>query len=102
MKGYPKFLNTKADYEYVRTHFPREKWEQDFKNLISTQYYWKDVKQLDSADGQTDDTHRVLTMDDENDGKVYIQQELTYNEKCKMARVGYTEEEVKAIVGDNQ
>ena len=31
MRGYPKHLNTRADYEYVRTHFPKEMWKEDFE-----------------------------------------------------------------------
>ena len=36
MKGYPKNLNTKFDYLYVKENFKRELWEKDFQNLLDT------------------------------------------------------------------
>ena len=37
MRGYPKYLSTKADYEYVREHFSKEQWQADFQvyDLVS-------------------------------------------------------------------
>ena len=40
MIGYPKHLNTKADYEYVRSNFPKEIWENDFRALLETTHDW--------------------------------------------------------------
>ena len=40
MVGYPKYLNTKADYEFVRANFPKEKWEGAFQSLLDTRCNW--------------------------------------------------------------
>lgn len=102
MRGYPKFLNTKEDYEYVRKNFPKEQWEQDFKALLDTQREWFFVKELAEGEiGLSDDTHKIEVEHSEmsNDSKSHsYQYELRYNPQCLMARIGYTEEEVKAIL----
>ena len=36
MRGYPKNLNTKKDYEYVRANFPAEEWKPDWQKLLDT------------------------------------------------------------------
>lgn len=93
MRNYPKHLNTKADYEYVRTHFPKNKWEKDFKALLETDE-WFNLGEI-TGDGTTDDTHKVVT--DEQAGKKY-QYELKDNPDAKIYRLGYTKDEVNAIL----
>lgn len=102
MRGYPKFLNTKEDYEYVRANFPREEWEKDFKALLDMQQEWFFVKELGEGEiGVSDDTHKIEVSPSTSnpDGKAHsYQYELRYNPQCLMARLGYTEAEVKAIL----
>lgn len=96
MRGYPKFLNSKTDYDYVRENFPREQWLPDFQALLTSAYDWFFEKMLDSeADGVTDDTHKVV-VDEEQ--KTYAQYVFQLNPMCKMLRLGFTEDEVRAIV----
>lgn len=98
MKGYPKNLNTKEDYEFVRNNFPKEEWAQDFQNLLDTQYDWYFEKELGvDEEGLTDDTHKVV--ESEQDGVVTrAQYEWKYNPFCKLARIGYTKQEVQDIL----
>lgn len=100
MKGYPKHLNTKEDYEYVRHNFPKEVWEDDFKNLLDTQYDWFFEKELaENEEGLTDTTHKVV--ENEQDDKVTRSQyKWDYNPFCKLARIGYTEQEVQDILNE--
>lgn len=94
MQGYPKHLNCKEDYEYVRANFPREKWEKSFQSLLNTQYAWFNTGAVE-GDGVTDDTHKVVK--DEETGKQY-QFEYRLNPDCTMNRIGYTEEEIRQIL----
>ena len=94
MVGFPKFLNTKNDYEYIRKNFPDEEWKPVYQNLLDTMYAWLNVGVI-LDDGITDDSHKVVI--DEQNNKRY-QYEKRINENCKLLRIGYTEEEVKAII----
>ena len=65
MVGFPKYLNSKDDYLYVRDNFPREQWLPELQKLLDTMYGWFYVSTLvDGNAGVTDDTHKVETMDD--------------------------------------
>ena len=100
MKGYPKHLNTKEDYEYVRQNFSKEVWEEDFKNLLDTQYDWFFEKELaEGEEGIIDTTHKVV--ENEQDGKeTRSQYKWDYNPFCKLTRIGYTEQEVQDILNE--
>lgn len=109
MKGYPKNLNTKADYEYVKANFAPEEYLPDFQSLLDTMYDWFFVKELTSEEeGITDDTHKVIVSKEERPATVegeeqtiittYAQYEYRINPTCKLHALGYTEEEVRAVV----
>lgn len=102
MLGYPKTLKTKADYEYVRNNFPKEQWRAAFQNLLDTQNEWFFVKELAQGEaGQSDDTHKIVispSFENEDGAAHNYQYELRYNPNCMLARVGYTVEEVEAIL----
>lgn len=98
MIGYPKHLNTKFDYEFVRDNFPKENWESDFQALLDSQYEWFFVKYLEDDDeGITDDTHKVVEEagPKESETKKRSQYEYRHNPDCLLCRLGFTEEEVK-------
>lgn len=93
MRGYPKTLNTKFDYLYVRDNFPKEFWEKDFKALLDTQYEWFNKGELKEGEvGIEDLSHKVIT--DENTGRK-SQYSLELNPNCKLLSLGFTESEVK-------
>lgn len=94
MVGFPTALNTKADYEYVRENFPVEKWKPVYQDLLNTMYEWYNTGAILKS-GVTDDTHRVV-IDEQKNTK--YQYEKRINENCKLLKIGYTEEEVKAII----
>ena len=103
MIGYPSVLNSKEDFEYVRNNFPVEEWINDFKNLLETTHDWFFVNELASKEnGIEDETHKVLE-EQENGGSPsspvkYSQYEYRLNPTCKLLSIGYTIEEVKAIL----
>lgn len=104
MVGYPKHLNSKADYEYVRTHFDRTYWEKDFQDLLDSVNHWVPTKELTRRQvGITDDTHKVIEIpaSQSEDGKLHKTQfELVENPTCKLYRIGYTKEEVQNILNN--
>lgn len=98
MDGYPKNLNTKQDYEYVRNHFSKEQWEGDFRDLLTSSKDWFNVGKI-TGNGVTDDTHKVVV--DEGIGgapSATYQYELRENPDAKIFRIGYTVEEVEKIL----
>lgn len=96
MKGYPKTLASREDYEYVAANFPPELWRPDWQNLLDTMCDWFFVRELtDLSEGVTDDTHKVEVNEDETGAKTYTQYEWRVNPTCKLFRIGFTEQEVR-------
>jgi glycogen synthase len=94
MKGYPKHLNTKQDYEYVRNHFPKRKWRKDFEALLEGEKAFQVTKTLaDGEKGVEDETHKVIESDDE-----IVQMELKTDENSKMKRIGFSHGEIEKIL----
>ena len=50
MKGFPKHLNTKADYEYIRRAFPESQWKPCWQALLDSAYDWFTVFELESKE----------------------------------------------------
>jgi len=100
MVGFPKHLNTKEDYEYVRTHFPKSEWEEHFQALLDDMNDWFFDSYLEDGDtGITDSTHKVLEEErEDSEDKKRAQYVYRYNPTCTLAQIGYTEAEVKAIL----
>ena len=38
LSNYPRELNTREDYEFVRNNFPRKYWEEDYKRLLDDSF----------------------------------------------------------------
>ncbi len=101
MRGYPKTLNTKEDYAYVKENFPEGQWKPDYQKLLDSMNDWVPVGKLDSEEGGTvDDTHKVTEENNVGEGgeKTYVQWELQKIPTCKLYRLGFTEEEVRAAI----
>ncbi len=101
MKGFPKHLNSKFDYYYIKENFPEAKWRPKWQALLDERFRWMDDHELeDPAEGITDDTHRVTsytTIDQETQEEktVYIQQEYKANPGSDFWRLAFTVEEVE-------
>ncbi len=100
MVGFPKHLNTREDYEYIRTHFPKTEWVGHFQALLDSMNDWFFERYLnDGETGITDSTHKVIeesAMGDETAKRA--QYVYRYNPTCPLATIGYTEAEVRAII----
>lgn len=99
MVGYPKYLNSKADYLYVKDNFDKAYWEKDFQALLDTQEDWFFDKDLDSKeDGIEDDTHKIVenTIGTGDDAvTTYAQYVYQTNPHCKLLKLGFTANEIK-------
>ena len=105
MKGYPKHLNTREDYEYVHANFPSEKWLPSFKALLEGLTNWFFEKNLKTRDeGIEDETHKIVentTTDAEGiETTTYAQYVLKTDTNAKIFRMGYTVAEVEAIIAE--
>ncbi len=98
MVGYPKFLNTKEDYEFVRANFPKEQWQPDFEALLNERYEWFNLGEIE-GEGVADDTHKVVEDKRDDETVIRYQYEYKENENARIYRLGYTVDEVKAILG---
>lgn len=100
MQGYPKTLNTKEDYLFVKDNFSKSEWQQDFQNLLDTRYDWFYESELkEGEEGIEDDTHKVITNSQEGEEVTRAQYVLKENPTCKMLQLGFTEKEINEILG---
>lgn len=100
MRGYPKNLNTKKDYEYVRANFPAEEWKPDWQKLLDTMKDWFFEGNLESKDdGVVDETHKIVESG-QGEEKTYAQYVLEVNPTCKLLQLGFTEAEVMAALSE--
>ena len=96
MVGYPKNLNSKFDYLFVKDMFPREMWEKDFKNLLETTHDWFFVSILKSKeDGIEDTTHKIV---EDTINNTISQYEYRENPECKLNQLGFSREEIENIL----
>jgi hypothetical protein len=107
MKGNPKHLNSKFDYEYVKEHCDVTYWLPRWKGLLEGRYVWIPTGELESAEvGITDDTHRVesFTNQDEfgEEKTTYTQLEKVEDQYSTFKRLGFTEEEVRQAIAEGE
>lgn len=106
MKGFPKHLNSKADYYYIKDNFPEKKWRPYWQALLDERFRWMDDHVISGSDeGITDETHRVssYTTTDTTTGEevtVYVQQEYKKNPGSDFWRMGFTVEEVEKAMNE--
>ena len=98
MNGFPKHLNSKADYEYIKANFPAEQWKPCWQELLGNKYQWFSTGNIDNGKGVTDATHKVVTSKDIDGNDVYTQYEYKENPLCDMNRLGFTDDEIKAAL----
>ena len=99
MRGYPKTLQTREDYEYVLANFTKDQYLQDFKDLLISRFDY--IYQHNMADDEVvsdDIPHKILSQTDEKGN--YVRQ-LYYRVEVPTAKIfqlGYTVEEVEKII----
>lgn len=98
MKGFPKHLNSQADYKYVRENFDESQWKPCWQALLDNKYQWFSTGTVEKDSGTTDATHKVVTSKDIDGNDVYTQYEYRENPLCDMNRLGFTEDEIKVAI----
>ena len=107
MKGFPKHLNSKFDYYYIKDNFPASKWKPYWQLLLDDRFRWMDDHELeDPSEGIIDETHRIEERTSTNpetgeEVTIYIQQEYKKNPGSDFWRLGFTEEEVREALEEN-
>ena len=96
MKGSPKYLNTRFDYEYVKDNF--DNWREYWQELYDSRMIWANVDLVGA--GIEDDTHRLVPSIDMGGMEMIIQQELQVDPNAKLFRIGFTEGEVAAAIAE--
>jgi hypothetical protein len=100
MRGFPKYLNTKADYDYVKTHFPPEKRERNFFGmLIEDSKKFFEVRILAEGEKITPTATQKVVEEVEagTNRKIQILLELQPDPNCKMARLGIKESDIVGV-----
>jgi hypothetical protein len=98
MRGIPKHLNTKFDYEYIKNQ-NLSGWQTQYQALLDTRQNWFKTADLSPEEtGATDATHRVRTETDLEGVIIKYQQELQEDPNCKLFRLGFTQAEVESAL----
>lgn len=97
MKGMPKHLNSKYDYEYVRDNFSEEEWLPIWKSLYNERMNWFIVEKLDSENGINDKTHKVVAVENEGETEFY-QYEYRLDNSSDFCKLGFTENEILKVI----
>ncbi len=96
MKGYPHWLNTRYDYEYVAENFEPNLWKPDWQALLDDMMQWQFVRNLDyRSEGIEDETHRIETWENDDGTPRYEQWEYKLDDHARIFQLGFTEEEVR-------
>lgn len=102
MKGFPKHLNSRADYDYVRKNFPADEWKPVWQALLDNRMTWAVVGKLDNeAAGVTDATHKVVKVKAE-EGRLeeYYQYEYRLDKSSDFVKHGFTVEEIEKALSE--
>ena len=99
MRGFPKALNTKVDYDYVRQNFPKEFWVPQWQALLDTRKDWFFERYLDEGEAVTPDaTIKVIEPQENSSEKRRSLYVLKDNPTSKLSKLGFTVEEVQAAI----
>ena len=101
MVGFPKHLNTKEDYIYVKENFPESQWRPCWESLIPDSkraFFVGNLK--DRASGVEDDTHYIVeSREQDGDEVTYTQYEIKDDPSSDFFRLGFTKKEIEAALG---
>ena len=96
MRGNAKYLNSIADYEYVRQN--QSNWKEYYQELYDSRLTWFPSKLVGC--GIEDETHKISKSQTETMKPTIIQLELRVSLTCKLLRIGYTVEQIEKILSE--
>jgi len=98
MRGYPRCLATKSDYDAVKELYP-EKYQAELQTLYSGKSIWTKTGDVaKEAAGVTDATHKVIPIIDAGTLSAKVQLTLVDDPNCKLLRIGYTVKDVEDLL----
>ena len=96
MRGFPKYINTKADLENLIIDFP-EQTRSFVQDLIDTKDNWYSIELI--GDGLEDDTHKVC---EDPETKEKTQYQLKEDPNGPLFRLGFASvDEAEAFIKEN-
>jgi len=102
MVGYPKHLNTREDYDFVVANFSKEEYLRDFQDLLDSRYDYKFDHYLEENESVDimNPIYKIVMESTDNPNQLpkralYVKTDVEGN---RMEQLGYTEEEVLAII----
>lgn len=102
MKGFPKHLNTRYDVEYCLQNFPEDTKVFLTQKLAEVKQWLMTSKLADEDIGITDETHKVVEVQDTITKEVKERYQYEYKDdpNCELFRLGYTVEEAEGILAN--
>lgn len=98
MKGLSN-INTKEDVLNLIRDYPEEE-KKELESLYADRFIWQTTGTLESLEqGINDETHRAFaTKSEDGETEIFIQQEKVVDENAFIYRLGFTDEEVQALL----
>jgi len=100
MRGFPKVLNSRQDYENIVSDFGyTEKVERAYQGLLNTAEKYEFDKELAAESDRTGPApeYKVMTQEEEGTEKI-VQFKLVDNPNGKIFRLGFTIDEVQEVI----
>lgn len=102
MRGFPKNLNTKEDYLYVKEYFSEDLWKPQFQFLLDSLNDWFFERKLeDNEPIPSGDNYKVVEAqenDEDQRKSLYVFKE---NPDAKLYRLGFTKDEITNYIKRN-
>lgn len=102
MKGFPKILNSKADYQNVVDDFGyTQKVKKAYQALLETDKHYKFDKEIASPDKRTGpfpDYKIMEVKDQETEITKIVQYKLVDNPNSKLKDLGFTKSKVQEVI----
>ena len=100
MRGFPKVLNSRQDYENIVSDFGyTEKVKRAYQGLLNTAEKYEFDKELAAESDRTgpEPEYKVMTEEEEGTEKI-VQFKLVDNSNGKIFRLGFTVDEVQEVI----
>ena len=100
MRGFPKVLNSRQDYENIVSDFGyTEKVKRAYQGLLNTAEKYEFDKELAAESDRTgpEPEYKVMTQEEEGTEKI-VQFKLVDNPNGKIFRLGFTVDEVREVI----
>ena len=100
MRGFPKVLNSKKDYENVINDFGyTSKVKRAYQGLLNTAKKYKFDKELAAESDRTgpEPEYKVMTQEEEGTETI-VQYKLVDNPNGKIFKLGFTIDEVQEVI----